>query len=240
MGIILDILVVVILLFCALRASGKPIYRTVANILVLLAVFAGSVLGSFALRPVIQSVFIEPSYAKSVAADMADMVSSPALDDPYLTVAKIDLPALMEKQSAQFSALAESYGVTTQKILEETSGLSGAEASEKALKTIVTPAARDVSWAITYALLFILLLIILKSVGKKLYEKREMTQKMTRNTALGFALGLVTGLLWSYTLIAVLVKCFYPYSFGALSVIGLHGGVDSSFLTRILILLNPF
>lgn len=240
MSILLDVLILVIVLFCALRGGAKTIYRTVANLLILLAVFAGSVLGTFALRPLVQSIFTQPHYTRLVASDMAQMVSTPELDDPYLTVANIDIPALVDKQGAQFEKLTETYNVTPQTVLDAVSGLSGKEASEAALKAIVTPISRDIAKAITYAFLFLLLIIILRPIGKRIYEKRALNTKITRNTGLSIALGTVAGLLWSYTLIATLVKCFYPYQMGVLALLGLHGGVDGSFLMKYLLLFNPF
>ena len=241
MSIILDVLLLVIVLFCALHASARTVYRTVANLLILLVVFAGSVLGTFALRPLVQSVFTEPYYARIVAADLAERVSSPELDDPYLTVANIDIPALMDKPSAQLEQeLTETYNVTPQAVLDSTAGLTGKEASDTALKAIVTPISRDMAKAIAYVVLFLLLLILLKIIGKRIYEKRALNTKTTRNTGLSFGLGAVVGLLWCYTLVATMVKCFYPYQFGALSLLGLHSGVDGSFLMKYLILFNPF
>jgi len=242
MSLVLDLLLILVIAACAYRARQRTVYRTVANLLVLTAVFVGASLLSLVLRPAVQAIFVEPAYARSVAKDMAGMVSASVLDDPYKTVESIDVPALIEKQPDQFAQLTGHYNVTPQTVLEaaQTAQQNDRTPSEAALKSIVTPAAHDVSKGISFAALFLILWLIFGSVAKKIYEKRALGVKITRNAAVSVSLGLLIGILWCYTLIATLIKCGYPYDFGLFSLLNLRSGVDNSFLTKYLVLFHPF
>jgi|GEM_PF-6854638 len=242
MSLVLDLLLVVMIFACAYRARSRTVYRTVANLLVLVAVFAGASLLSLVFRPVVQSLFVEPPYARTVAKDMADMVSASVLNDPYKTVESIDVPALIEKQPDQFAQLTGRYNVTPQTVLEavQTAPENDMTPSEAALKSIVKPAANDVSKGIAFAALFLILWLIFGAIAKKIYEKRALGVKITRNPAVSLCLGILIGILWCYTLVATLIKCGYPYDFGLFSLLNLRSGVDNSFLTKYLVLFNPF
>ena len=231
MNLILDLLLLVIVILFAVRASRKSVQAAVLQVGVIAVSFVLSLLLSLAVSGSgVKDSLFGNRFAHSAAGDMADMVSATRFENGYETIKAVDVEKLLRENSESMNKLLDQYNVTKDQITGDDA--VGEAKNQVMLRQIVDPAARDLTQAVFFLALFILFEIILSFSLRPLLEKKAVRAALKKNKALSTALGLLAGLLAVYFVYSTLVGLAAPYDVGLLRVMGLKDGLAGSLLTR--------
>ncbi len=220
MSIILDAIIVLIVLICALLAAKKGFVRTLIELV-------GFVL----------TIIVSISFSSPVADYVYKSAVGPAAESGIATVIEQGGETAFDSLPGFVKNLAEKANITVESISSSAGG-SAEEIAHDICETAIMPIATNIIKIIVTLILFAILLIVVKLLAKLINSLFKGVVLGTANKALGAVLGGAKGLIYS-VIFCVAVSLIVSITESGL-LFATQESIDNSFLCKYILDFLPF